>query len=491
MEDSGFELVIVATINNQTVRLHLDTCKEKSISSRARIATQPIQDGTTMADHMWREPDEFSVSGTFGTFGMYENDDTYSTIDGIGTSGDRLTDIQNVFEYIKDNGILCDLTTIQGGEDGITRYKIRKNMALESMRWDEGQVSVKYSFTFKEIRVVNAQIFNPKVDDEHPNIYLPEARSLGQVMLEEKAGETSPYVTTILEALFAGGYLRQEDLELLKSWSANGNTLDKDNLSATEAKVSAFAKHIYTEQEVTNKAIGLFIIGLFVPGMNIASAINLFTLNKQWKEARAANAFKLFTGIEKYVDSNGTLNAQGALNDSAVNIDKEQLKKLNDFILKVKNSILKIETDCIIYQLSDGLDDNDDREVVLNIGSTPYYLSFSKSNTSNCWQIGIKTLGASGETSLNGTNGYVQNEFKACTSIAEMYDDVNALMVDATLNYTVFLYCPEFDANMSGDIWPRIYLANYSLFVVRGSLKDSIDKINDAINNELLNGGYV
>ena len=137
--DRGYQLVIGAKFDgiNYTY-LFLDTCTEKRISGSARIPTQPLQDGNTMADHMYREPDEFTVSGSFSLYGA-NSGILYNDVPGIGDTGDRLQNIETVFEYIKDSGILCDLTTINWAKDKSTRFKQRSKPSGHVVSFSVGE----------------------------------------------------------------------------------------------------------------------------------------------------------------------------------------------------------------------------------------------------------------------------------------------------------------------------------------------------------------
>ena len=152
--DFGFQLVIGAKLDGVNYQyLYLDTCMEKKVTSSATIPIYPLQDGTTMSDHMYRNPDTFSIQGSFSLAGARASDRNYGApfTDEVASGQDRLTKIQAVFEYIKDNGILCDLTTFGPSGNGETRFKTRHNMALQSVTWVEKQISMEYTMEFHEI----------------------------------------------------------------------------------------------------------------------------------------------------------------------------------------------------------------------------------------------------------------------------------------------------------------------------------------------------
>ena len=180
----------------ETVQLHLDTIQERDITSSAKIATQPLFNGNTLSDHMYRDPDSYQVSGTFSVFGAYRDDErNYAYVPGTNINGDRLTNIQKTFEYIKDNAIICNLMTYVSGQEGSSRFKQRPSMAIESITWKEMESSMSYSFTFKEILALswdNTAIEIKIAEDNKSDLSLPQAQNLGQIWLKDLIQDGSP-----------------------------------------------------------------------------------------------------------------------------------------------------------------------------------------------------------------------------------------------------------------------------------------------------------
>jgi hypothetical protein len=61
-----YRTVITASLfgNNQRY-IELDTCREKNVKESSTIPSRPIQNGQVMSDHMYRDPDEVTISGAF------------------------------------------------------------------------------------------------------------------------------------------------------------------------------------------------------------------------------------------------------------------------------------------------------------------------------------------------------------------------------------------------------------------------------------------
>lgn len=528
-KDRGYQLVIGAKFDGVNLRyLHLDTCMEKRITSSAQIPMQPLQNGNTIADHMYRNPDEYTVSGVFGIYGANKDCKDYDGIPDIGNAGDRLTNIQNVFEYIKDNGILCDLTTINEAEQGTKRFKQRKSMALQNISWVERQASMQFTLTFREIIAVQVKedpVIKP-IEDA-PNIFLPPAKSLGQILVEGSDGnsagagsateEMSPYAKIVLESLLRNGYIENAVANFLATVGTNiagygigfaqitlilGIGALVGTAGAALLMAGALGTVVTAIGGASAAATAVFPVGTII-GASVAAILGVALLvnhlvQKNKEKARQKKMFKLVNNLDKYIDKNGNVDMAGALKDPAVTINVDEMDRLQDFLNKVKDRILDTVSNCTFYTISNGQKDNDEREVVLNIGNTPYYVMFSKDPTNEFygWKLSVKTAGVGGDCSLNGTNGTILHEsFTPCSSFEEMNVNTTCLFRDATRKYEVYLYNP----NLSFEVNPTVdalmntakYLCGYQLVVSYGHVKDNVDKIYNAINDEIIKGGYV
>lgn len=479
MADRGYQLVIGANFVGKTYAyLYLDTCMEKDITSSAHIPTQPLQDGNTIADHMYRNPDEYTISGVFSLYGKYGNDKRYDNMPIISDQGDRLGNIQSVFEYIKDNGILCDLTTIQEDDYGTVRFKQRNNMALENIRWKENQASMNYTFTFKEIICVEVQEDAASTGEDYPMVQMPSARSLGETLIN-----TTGLIKLVLRSLIDGKWINKQACQYLNSvgelntqYFTYNNKMYKDLADA----ISIFS----TDTTNTDELIELY-----------APIADFMVYNNFWNSVnKQKRAFSLIYNFEKYIDpATGEISLYEMLDDENCRVNESELLRLNDFLTSIKNKINDMYSDCNLYEISSGKDDNEAREVALNIGNNTYYVSFNKdtSNPLNMWSISITTIGDKGETSLNGLNGKAisTNSWPVCNSFSEMTPNTNCIFLDKTREYEVYLYYNK-KAIGQTSITTKNYLCNYQLVVSYGHVRDHIQKIYDTIYNALIKEYY-
>lgn len=512
-EDRGFSLVIGANLNGEYTYLYLDTCHEKRVEGSSTIPTHPLQNGNTMADHMYRNPDTFTVSGSFSMFGRYANDETYESI-GIESDRGRLAKIQSVFEYIKDNGILCNLTTMRNlTPESETRFKVRNNFALEHISWIENQASMSFTLSFKEIITVAIEEYELKDDADLPNIVMPPARTLGQMMVaEENEDEVSPYVKIVILALQENGYLQNgvaRALQLMgtvllgyvaaKTIIFAAILLIAGIIKAGVAIGAAIAAAVGASAAITpavpvGTIIGIAAIAIIGVGITIMKVVNNVKEKRRQKKM-----FKLVNNLQAYVTKDGTVDEkalQEAINIKGVSINESEVDRLNRFLTEVKNSILAVQSDCMFYAISNGKDDNTEREVVLNIANKAYYLSFinDSTNTDYGWKLQVSTTNSTGESVvLDGTNGISLNSsWCPCTSFEDMDLMTNCIFKDATREYQVYLYAPNLEINQKEDEQEVVkkLLCSYYIVVSKGNVQSNVEKIYKAIDDAIRAGGY-
>lgn len=75
-----YVVVIAARINGVTINFELDTCMSRSVSGSAQIPSFPVQNGDVVSDHMYRDPKQLSLAGSFSLNGRAARNgtDTYT-----------------------------------------------------------------------------------------------------------------------------------------------------------------------------------------------------------------------------------------------------------------------------------------------------------------------------------------------------------------------------------------------------------------------------
>lgn len=495
-------------------RLYLDTCKEKSITSSAEIAQQPLQSGKVMSDHMYSLPDTYTISGTFSLYGNIHDD--YDDFEGVPASTDRLTNIENVFEYIKDNGLLCNLIMLDTSiASGSVRFKARKGMALKTITWKEKLASVDYSLNFVEILTVDMQMPDVSLAD-YPETIMPSSRSLGQLIVE---AEDNDIAKMILTALYNGGYIKKEDCKYF--WHI-GHELDK----SVAIGLGTFAVGILTYLGSFVAGVVVYAIGaaaisiivgttgavatIFPVGTVIAAAAAfiagmvcaiMWQVNAQKEEYRRKMTFNLVNNISSHVkfDANGDpiVDYDAIDNDPSCTLNNNDINKLLKLISDVKTAIINYSDGVSCYAISSGLDDNSSRTVVLTINDWPYYVDITKDeNAKYGWRFSVSTLNSTGDR-ISLTGGYGM-EYNNSTVVTELYDcdlNTNCFFTDRSFENYVYIYNPSLSAEIS-DTQEKFEavkhkLCGYQIIVCKGNMQDKIDKINSIIDDVIKSRGYI
>lgn len=510
----GYQLIIDCEQENGIVkRLYLDTCMEKNITSSAEIAQQPLQSGRTISDHMYSLPDTYSISGIFSLYGNIHDD--YDDFEGVAPSMDRLTNIENVFEYIKDHGLLCNLMMIDEDNDGgkTVRFKERNSMALKSITWREKLSSVEYTLNFSELLTVDLQ--NPDVElEDYPSIIMPSSRSLGQLMVEMNNDDITKI---ILLSLYQNGYIYKHDLEYF--WNI-GNEIGYSTTTVLSAMgvtalaaVGAFAVGmagaltvgaIGVYLGITASAASVFPVGTIIAvGMAVIAGIwacIAYSYNRAEEERKRKLAFNLVNGIQSYItkDANGDshIDVDKALKNCSIN--QEEVAKLMRLISEARTAIVAAVDNVAVYSISADKDDNAPRTVVINIANNTYYINITKDEGSPYgWRFQVATLNSVGDlVSLDGTNGICYNNTAVVTDLKNCSINENCFFCDATYQQFVYIFNASLNpeiANSSEEEQDAVknYLCGYQIIVCDGDLQDEMNKITTAIDDVLKTRGYI
>ena len=313
------EYGVVITIHNDdeqqtTTTLLLDTLYDDNIKSSSTVTRHPIVTGDLVADHMYRNPDTLSLRGTFSLNGSKG----IVVIEGDS----KLNKVQDLFEDIKNKGLLCDITRVKIESDDSGRqspvFKSRKNMILTNISWTQGINDVDYSFTFNEALIVTIDIAPATSDDNfNPNV----------------SGFTR---STFTDSIFDIEIVKKLVVQILKEQ----NLIDEKALN-----------------EFTKRAHIFFIGGLFTPfGIGtIASGIGYAITKAKFENKRRVKAFKYYQNS---------------------NENEKEAKRFDDMINDIYNQFKIFNEHILVYQVSK----DEDQETILQIGSEIYLFKFTKSN---------------------------------------------------------------------------------------------------------------
>lgn len=457
--------------------LILDTQENKTVESSANISAQPLQNGDTISDHMYRNPDSFSISGTFSLLGKNWDDDSYNFLN----VGDRLTNVQEVFEHIKNNGLLCTIITIS--ENDITsspgtlaqtaknRFKIRQNMALERMQWTEFQASMKYSFTFKEIRMVQRQEDYEELSDEekarygYPSVTQPKGSSLGTIL-----ADTNQLKEIVIKALYENGFIENDFVEyLLVTLSATiiGSTTGYI-LVATAFALGKIAKTALVGLKGLEfiKALG----GVVVTG-GVIIKIAAIVL--------AVIGLAIWGIIERLKKQDKQKKVFSLVNGTA----EQELARLDNLLDDIEVRVNKVKTNLIIYQING----NYEQQVLININGYYYTINFRKNSATQNWYAEVLDM----EGNPLKT---VKRDWPVVTKITDINRNINLWFKDLDLEYEVYLVNPSLNQEINDSETieqARQNLETYSIWVSKGNIQENISQVTNAIENAIEEEGFM
>lgn len=510
LNSDTFRLIISCKLDGiNEVNLELDTCTDKSINASSTIAKQPLQGGYVMSDHMYRNPDEFSVKGSFSLNGYIPNvkgNDYLFT--NISSSTDRLTRIQEVFEYIKNYGILCDLTTISMDNTNGVRFKTRSNMALTKIAWTEKLNTMDYSFSFVE--VINVEVDRYEgipYEDNNPNTEENRIMTLGELL---KTYRDIPSI--IIESLINDGYITTKDLRIMDSMGIDAlpevlqkvvEVFRKTDLYKNTASFHLTygdTKYNTDYQSITVDNNGKIITKTDSIKLAIHNLIKFpkYYFNKLTTGALGSkltknnsNQFKFISNQDLFFSYDNKLMVAGI--KSAI-INYPEVNRLEELLTTMNNQITNLFGDTIFYTISNSIDDNTNRTLQLNLDNTYYYLQFTIDNTTDEWNLTV--LDENKEALTSGKYGTAINTNGWCVLsdlfYAKRYE--NSLFITKDGNYEIYLYNPNYAEYINGDneAYEEVtkYLYGYYIIVNKGNIQSKINNLYYSISELLGELGY-
>ncbi len=468
------------TYVNRIKYLPLDYLEARSVKSSAQIITQPMQSGDSISDHMYRNPVTISLSGKFSLNGRNWNNSTYSD---IYNEGDRLTAIEYVFEKIKNEGILCTITTVSSNvdtEDQITydkdgkligslsptqtRYLTRENMALESISWVEDQNTLKFNFEFKEIIVVDTESYEIDPEDiDLPSLTEPSTQSLGSLLMS-----TNELPLSISKALQAKGYMEDEWLQQCSTNAANLGAI------GTIIVGVAIAAGIAAAAIATTVAIGSAVVTATAAVVPVGTVV----------AAAVAIVACFAIGIWKIIDNNNRKEKAKKAFKMINNDYHPDLNRYRNFLDDIEATINSTASNISVYQFSS----DDEQQICLPIGGQYYYLTVNKMSEWPYFKADIRYNGTAEQGGDPISN--MRESWCPVSNFMDLDENVNLWFKDESKKFQIYLVNPnmadEVNPDEPGKINVSKKLSTYYVYISKGSIKENIAKIQSAIENAIL-----
>lgn len=455
----------------------IDYMKERTVGATSTIATHPLLNGDTISDHMYRNPVTFKVSGKFSLNGRNMNNTTYQNL--ASQHNDRLGAIEEVFEFVKNNGLLCTITTVEtemdredssdpnNYENLSTRYTTRHNMALKSIGWTEDVNTLGFSFDFAEIIAIDLDEYKIDVtDSDLPNFNDPKASNLGTIL-----ADNGSLTITVMQILKDRGYIDNDFLRIL---AESAQAYAGLNIAALIVVAAALLIKgtIALSALVTTSAlfpVGTIVAIAAVAVCAIALGIKKF-IDRVKKNRKASKIFKVING----------------------NID-DAVDRLELLLNKIGQAVNKSTANLLIYTFpyEENEDDtNVNLQYCISVGGEYYYITIISINEAPFFEAKVYTSLQGGD--LISTK-QLKNNWCVCSNLSEC-NRAHIWFTDTTGEYRVFLVntslCDEINDTDAKKLSAMPHLKGYSIWVCKGSMDDQLKILSDTIIEQLDVEGY-
>lgn len=343
------------------VTIILDTVNDTQVNASSTVTEHPTVNGTPMADHMYKNPIDLTLNGTFSLNGKKA-----ILIDKAGKS---LARVEKIFEDIKDKGILCTISKIKIVDgDSTPQFTVRDNMVLQSINWVEKINSLGFTFNFREALRADVQVYDVDPDDRFaPDITYADASNFSDTLLDWDAVDEE-----VLQALIDYNLAADDFLEYLATISVG--SLIAIGIGAAVATALAS----------TLVALGVAISTIPIVGAVVAAAvaavvIGIFALFKLIK--KRAYKIKAFVYYK-----------------NATKRDKE-VKRFMEFYDSIHNKIRTLDGAMKVWSVSE----NKAQETLVNIDGSYYIFNFERNNVDSgyAYKLNVSDIN---DTTIKCTN---------------------------------------------------------------------------------------
>lgn len=345
------------------ISIILDTANDTNITASSTVTEHPTVNGTPMADHMYKNPIDLTLNGTFSLNGKKA-----ILIDKAGKS---LARVEKIFEDIKDKGILCTISKIKiVDRDSTPQFTVRENMVLQSINWVEKINSLGFTFNFREALRADVQVYDVDPDDRFaPDITYADASNFSDILLDWDAVDEE-----VLQALIDYNLAADDFLEYLATISVG--SLIAIGIGAAVA--TALASTLVTLGVAISTIPIVGAVGAVV-AVVAAVVIGIFALFKLIK--KRAYKIKAFVYYK-----------------NATKRDKE-VKRFMEFYDSVHNKIRTLDGAMKVWSVTE----NKAQETLVNIDGSYYIFNFERNNVDSgyAYKLNVSDIN---DTTIKCTN---------------------------------------------------------------------------------------
>ena len=446
---SDFAYVITARDypkQGEVTSLVLDTVSESTVNANSVITTHPISSGDYVADHMYDNPDEISINGVFslnGNKGLV-----------VDKAGSRLDNVQTIFEDIKRLGILCDAVKVHIVQNGATsqqeaRFKVRESLVLRNIVWTEGINSLKYSFNFTQVMLVEAQSYEVDMDDKFlPNITEPQTLNFTDTLIDWNQLDAA-----IMKVLEETDIVTDEFKNVLSSW---GKTLLVQIVGAAVAAVIVSSTLVPAAGAAITATIGGVVVGLSTTGVGaIVALAGLVVASTAIAIVKLVKDYKYrVKPFRKY------------LSDKKTN---KEIKRFGDLIGTLHDNLLVLNDAIKVYAVSS----DEPQECMLSLDDSYFIFTFTKNNTNGRYSLAVENFDAE-QTA-------VKNDITSSpTNIGQLTSNNALFKTSSDGLYVYLMYTGEESEEEKNK------LTNYYLMTSKIKMEDYNQAVMDIIKNAIM-----
>lgn len=381
--EQQYKMGMVSDGSTITQTILLDTIEDTDVTLDSTISAHPQLNGTLIADHMYRNPASVSISGVFGAFGGMSTD--------VGGNGPNMAMqyLQNLFETIKDNAIICKLSKIAKDDSRSSiRFKTRNNMVLQKITWSERLTSMKFNFEFVEVMTAKVQEYSVDITDSFlPGIDILQSISFTQEVISwEVIWQLITYVA--ISSGWVDARIVEQSLGTAGAWAGVG--------VGAGAAVGAWI----TSAAIAAGASSSIPVAGWIVGAVVALAIIGYGI---WQATNDASLARTFTQDQLTWSKDDEEN-------------RRSVEKFNLFKSNVYKEIVKLDNSVTAYSMNI----TDECEFYVNFENNYYYCEITRGQTSD--YLNLKFCNMSKEQlgpTINIKRAY--NDLMRCNSAECIY----------------------------------------------------------------------
>lgn len=450
INNNSYRLVIQCELDGERRFIEFDTMNDDSIQSDSEITSHPMVNGDVVSDHSYRMPIICTYSGVFSLNGN-------KPTEFIGPF-DRLTNLQNLFERIKNESVFCTLITLNKSNNKDSRFKTRENMVLKNIYWKNNQNSCNFTFTFQEVITANVVIDEFDVDVEDKN--LPALTNPSTLDFTDTFIDWNEVDEMVIRQCLSIGVVTNEflqaALDVFKSGAAGALLGAGIGLVIAGTTASTIAGIL----GLVGVSVSVPVVGLVIAGAALAvgAIIGIF---KAIERSKKQALFKV-QQFKKYKDDRKT---------------QSEVVRFTEFVGEIHTQIEVLENVMQVY----GIAKDENQECTTYIDDDYYTFSFIRNNNSLNYSLHI--------SSTSKEDVYSKDEIQGLSNISECTD--NNFLFRTTNGFYVYLMNLKYEnANNNGASQKEIKeinqdLKNYAILVSQIKMAQFTTTLEDIIRNAI------